>query len=206
MHKLLVAVATIFQVAYLHAQSRTVPMQSTTGFPTGLLLCAVFVALMGTESVSQAPNSSAGSFALVGGTIHVSPSEEPIRDGTVLIQGEDHSGRRQQGRCRAARRDTDSRLFRTDDRRRVLEQSRALLREEMGRRYDDSRRRAESGSFRTRSLDTDSAAYSIRVPCGRTRARFVTVSSPGRCRGRESARRERPWFRQVLFHRKPSST
>ena len=88
MHKLLVAVATIFQVAYLHAQSRTVPMQSTTGFPTGLLLCAVFVALMGTESVSQAPNSSAGSFALVGGTIHVSPSEEPIRDGTVLIQGE----------------------------------------------------------------------------------------------------------------------
>jgi len=44
-------------------------------------------ALISTVVFGQPLNSPNGYFALVGGTIYISPTEEPIRDGVVLIQG-----------------------------------------------------------------------------------------------------------------------
>lgn len=41
----------------------------------------------GTATVGQTRTSSNGQLALVGGTIHVSPSDDPIRDGVLLIRG-----------------------------------------------------------------------------------------------------------------------
>ncbi|MBZ5707212.1 MAG: amidohydrolase family protein [Acidobacteriia bacterium] len=52
-----------------------------------LLGSAILPVLMGSVVLGQSPNSPHGDLALVGGTIYVSPAEEPIRDGVVLIQG-----------------------------------------------------------------------------------------------------------------------
>jgi predicted amidohydrolase YtcJ len=51
-------------------------------------LFPVFSASVGfrTAAVGQASDSPNGRLALVGGTIYVSPDEDPIRDGVVLIQ------------------------------------------------------------------------------------------------------------------------
>lgn len=46
---------------------------------------AILLALMGSAAFGQPLNSSNGDLALVGGTIYASPTEEPIRDGVVLI-------------------------------------------------------------------------------------------------------------------------
>jgi imidazolonepropionase-like amidohydrolase len=54
---------------------------------TILFGAAVFHALMSTAIFGQPLNSPNGYVALVGGTIYVSPTEEPIRNGVVLIQG-----------------------------------------------------------------------------------------------------------------------
>src|SRR5579864_4687616 len=43
--------------------------------------------MTGTAS-HQAQNSHSGSVALVGGTIYLSPAEEPVRNGIVLVQGD----------------------------------------------------------------------------------------------------------------------
>lgn len=52
-----------------------------------LLGSAILPILLGTAVFGQDANSVGGYLALVGGTVYVSPTEEPIRDGVVLIQG-----------------------------------------------------------------------------------------------------------------------
>jgi imidazolonepropionase-like amidohydrolase len=54
---------------------------------TILLGSAILPVFMGSAILGQAINSANGDLALVGGTIYVSPTEGPIRDGVVLIQG-----------------------------------------------------------------------------------------------------------------------
>lgn len=54
---------------------------------TLLLGSAIVPALISTAVLSQPLNSSDADLALVGGTIYVSPTGEPIRNGVVLIQG-----------------------------------------------------------------------------------------------------------------------
>jgi N-acetylglucosamine-6-phosphate deacetylase len=61
-------------------------MRSTPPVLAILLGSAVLPAFMGSEVFSQPLKSPNGDLALVGGTIYVSPTEEPIRDGVVLIQ------------------------------------------------------------------------------------------------------------------------
>jgi len=52
-----------------------------------LVLSVVMLSgVLGTRVVGQAPNTRA-QLALVGGTIYTSPTEEPIRDGAILIDG-----------------------------------------------------------------------------------------------------------------------
>jgi imidazolonepropionase-like amidohydrolase len=46
----------------------------------------ILSAFLGTRALSQTPNTD-GQLALVGGTIYTSPTEQPIRDGVVLIDG-----------------------------------------------------------------------------------------------------------------------
>lgn len=62
-------------------------MQSILPVLTMLLGSAVLPVVTGTVVFTQPANSSNGYLALVGGTIYVSPTEEPIGDGVVLIQG-----------------------------------------------------------------------------------------------------------------------
>ncbi len=50
-----------------------------------MFLSTVF---LGNQSLNESSNSPSDYSALVGATIYVSPAEEPIRDGVVLIQGE----------------------------------------------------------------------------------------------------------------------
>jgi imidazolonepropionase-like amidohydrolase len=52
-----------------------------------LFVLAILGAVIATAAFGQPSNSPNGSLALVGGTIYVSPTQEPIRDGVVLIQG-----------------------------------------------------------------------------------------------------------------------
>jgi imidazolonepropionase-like amidohydrolase len=54
---------------------------------TMLLDSSILLALMSSVALGQSPNSPRADLALVRGTIYVSPTEEPIRDGVVLIQG-----------------------------------------------------------------------------------------------------------------------
>jgi imidazolonepropionase-like amidohydrolase len=54
---------------------------------TMLLDSSILLALMSSVALGQSLNSPRADLALVGGTIYVSPTEEPIRDGVVLIQG-----------------------------------------------------------------------------------------------------------------------
>src|SRR5687767_8047269 len=53
-----------------------------------LFILGVFIisGVLGTRTLSQSPNTDAR-LALVGGTIYTSPTEQPIRDGVVLIDG-----------------------------------------------------------------------------------------------------------------------
>ena len=60
-------------------------MRSTLPVLTLFLGSAILPAFMGTVVFGQSFNSPNGYLALVGGTIYVSPTEEPIRDGVVLI-------------------------------------------------------------------------------------------------------------------------
>ena len=54
-----------------------------------MLLGSTFLpVLMSAALFGETLNSSPSYFALVGGTIYVSPTEEPIQDGVVLMQGE----------------------------------------------------------------------------------------------------------------------
>ena len=52
-----------------------------------LLGSPILLALSGGAVFGQSGGSSNGYFALVGATVYVSPTEEPIKDGVVLIQG-----------------------------------------------------------------------------------------------------------------------
>lgn len=52
-----------------------------------LLSSAILPIFVGTVAFGQDSNSASGPLALVGGTIYVSPTEDPVRDGVVLIQG-----------------------------------------------------------------------------------------------------------------------
>src|SRR6266542_26456 len=54
---------------------------------TMLFSAVVSQALLSAAIFGQPLNSPNGYLALVGGTIYVSPTEEPIRNGVVLIQG-----------------------------------------------------------------------------------------------------------------------
>ena len=51
-----------------------------------LLASATLLTFTGTAAFSQSGGASNEQLARVGGTIYVSPTEEPIRDGVVLIQ------------------------------------------------------------------------------------------------------------------------
>lgn len=62
-------------------------MRSTLSVLTMLLGSAIRPAFTGTPMFGQSLNSPNGYLALVRATVYVSPSEEPIRDGVVLIQG-----------------------------------------------------------------------------------------------------------------------
>src|SRR5262249_48341162 len=62
-------------------------MGSTVPILTILLGTAILPAFMGAVVFGQALNPPSSDLALVGATIYVSPSEEPIPDGVVLIQG-----------------------------------------------------------------------------------------------------------------------
>src|SRR6266849_6853364 len=62
--------------------------KSWAGIGYILLGSAILPVFMGSTVFGQSRNSPTGDLALVGGTINVSPTEEPIRDGVVLIQGE----------------------------------------------------------------------------------------------------------------------
>lgn len=54
---------------------------------TLLILSTVILSgLLGTRAISQSPNTDA-QLALVGGTIYASPTEEPVRNGVILIGG-----------------------------------------------------------------------------------------------------------------------
>ena len=55
---------------------------------TMILVSAITLLLAGTVILGQTGDSPKGYLALVGGTIYVSPTEEPVRDGVVLIQSE----------------------------------------------------------------------------------------------------------------------
>src|SRR6266851_5761987 len=61
--------------------------KSWAGIGSILLGSAILPVFMGSTVFGQSRNSPTGDLALVGGTINVSPTEEPIRDGVVLIQG-----------------------------------------------------------------------------------------------------------------------
>ncbi len=54
-----------------------------TLFILGVVILSGF---LGTRAQSQSPNTNA-QLALVGGTIYTSPTEQPIRDGAILIDG-----------------------------------------------------------------------------------------------------------------------
>lgn len=62
-------------------------MRSPRSVLTMLLGVAVFAALVSTAVFSQPATSQNGYLALVGGTIYLGPTEEPMRDAVVLIQG-----------------------------------------------------------------------------------------------------------------------
>jgi imidazolonepropionase-like amidohydrolase len=51
-----------------------------------ILSVVILSGVVGTRAIGQAPNTRA-QLALVGGTIYTSPTEEPIRDGVILIDG-----------------------------------------------------------------------------------------------------------------------
>ena len=55
---------------------------------TLLILSVVIVSgFLGTRAVGQSPDTNS-QLALVGGTIYTSPTEEPIRNGVILIDGD----------------------------------------------------------------------------------------------------------------------
>jgi imidazolonepropionase-like amidohydrolase len=62
-------------------------MWSSLPFLTILFALAMLPPLTGNAALAQSQNSSNEYLALVGGTIYVNPTEEPIRDGVVLIHG-----------------------------------------------------------------------------------------------------------------------
>jgi imidazolonepropionase-like amidohydrolase len=62
-------------------------MRSALSVITMLLGSAILQAFVGTLMFGQSLNSTNEYVALVGATIYVSPTEEPIRDGVVLIRG-----------------------------------------------------------------------------------------------------------------------
>jgi imidazolonepropionase-like amidohydrolase len=69
---------------------KTAYMRSTLSVVTtllGILGSAILPALTGSSTFGQSLNSTNEYLALVGATIYVSPAEEPIRDGVVLIHG-----------------------------------------------------------------------------------------------------------------------
>src|SRR5262245_26286341 len=59
----------------------------SAGFPFLIIMLALTLLPMISAVFGQNRNAQNGDLALVGGTIYVSPTEEPIRDGVVLIQG-----------------------------------------------------------------------------------------------------------------------
>lgn len=61
-------------------------LPSTLTALTTLLGSAILSAFMGTAVFGQPTDPARGRLALVGGTIYVSPTEAPIRDGVVLIE------------------------------------------------------------------------------------------------------------------------
>jgi hypothetical protein len=58
--------------------------RNTAAVLTMLLGSAILPALTGTLAIEE---PSEAYLALVGGTVYVSPTEQPIRDGVVLIRG-----------------------------------------------------------------------------------------------------------------------
>ncbi len=63
-------------------------MRSTLPVLAMFLGLPILLAFTDAAAFGQASSSSNGYLALVGGTIFISPAEEPVRDGVVLIQGE----------------------------------------------------------------------------------------------------------------------
>ena len=61
-------------------------MRKHAGIPTIILGFVILATRLGTSAVGQ-PGKTSDQLALVGATIYASPTEEPIRDGAVLIQG-----------------------------------------------------------------------------------------------------------------------
>ena len=51
-----------------------------------ILSVVILSGFLGTRAISQSPNTDA-QLALVGGTIYTRPTEEPIRNGVILIDG-----------------------------------------------------------------------------------------------------------------------
>ena len=52
-----------------------------------ILSVVILLGFLGTRALSQSLNTNA-QLALVGGTIYTSPTEEPIRNGVILIDGD----------------------------------------------------------------------------------------------------------------------
>jgi imidazolonepropionase-like amidohydrolase len=53
----------------------------------GSLAVCLFLLCFGDSAIGQQERTPAGALALVGGTIYVGPTEDPIRDGVVIIRG-----------------------------------------------------------------------------------------------------------------------
>jgi hypothetical protein len=55
------------------------------------------LALLFGSLVLSSPAVAEDSLALMGGTIYISPSEEPVRDGVVLVRGREIAAVRRRG-------------------------------------------------------------------------------------------------------------
>ena len=88
---------------------------------------------LGTRALGQSLNAQ---LALVGGTIYASPTEEPIRNGVILIDGDKIVAVGRRASVRGTSRDQRHRLHRIDDYGGFLEQPSSLPRKKVDRCRD----------------------------------------------------------------------
>ena len=155
--------------------------------------------------LGQSLNSSDGYLALLGATIHVSPTDEPIRDGVVLIQAPKIAA-------------VGSRaLVRVPQSARVLDCSGLTITAGFWNSHVHffERKWADAATIPapelSRQLQDMLTQYGLPAcstsgPCGRIRGGFATASSLVKCPDRESARRGRAWFPREPSHRSKFST